>query len=85
MTVRLIRIGNSRGIRLPHALLRRYRLQEGAELQIEERREGLLVRIKHPGTGQSSWEDAYREMATDAAEREEWSDWDATVGDGGEG
>jgi antitoxin MazE len=85
MTVRLIRIGNSRGIRLPHELLRRYHLQEGAELQIEERREGLLVRIGHRGTSQSSWEDAYREMATDSAEREEWSDWDATVGDGGEG
>jgi antitoxin MazE len=85
MTVHLIRIGNSRGIRLPHELLHRYHLQDGAELHIEERREGLLIRIGHQGRGQSSWEDAYREMATDSAEREEWSDWDATVGDGGEG
>jgi antitoxin component of MazEF toxin-antitoxin module len=85
MTVRLIRIGNSRGIRLPHDLLRRYRLQEGAELQIEERREGLLVRIGNKSARRTSWEDAYREMAAESAEQQEWSDWDTTAGDSSEG
>jgi antitoxin component of MazEF toxin-antitoxin module len=81
MTVRLVRIGNSRGIRLPHELLRLYGLREGAELDIEERREGLLVRIRNPVAGRSSWEAAYREQAAEAAEREEWSAWDTISGD----
>jgi antitoxin component of MazEF toxin-antitoxin module len=84
MTARLIRIGNSRGFRLPNELVRLYRLREGDELQLEERREGLLVRMGKPTSGLVSWEDAYRELATDAAEREEWSDWDAAAGDSGE-
>jgi hypothetical protein len=29
-----------------------------------------------------SWEEAYQEMATDAAEQFEWSDWDVLDGDG---
>jgi antitoxin component of MazEF toxin-antitoxin module len=82
MTVRLVRIGNSRGIRLPHELLRLYHLQEGDELDIEERREGLFVRVRNSATGPLSWEAAYQERSTDAAEREEWSAWDTISGDG---
>lgn len=81
MTVRLVRIGNSRGIRLPHELLRLYRLQEGDELDIEERREGLLVRVRNSAAGRSSWEAAYRERSVEAAEQEEWSAWDRISGD----
>jgi antitoxin component of MazEF toxin-antitoxin module len=82
MTVRLVRIGNSRGIRLPHELLRLYRLREGAELEIEKRREGLFVRVRNPAAGCSSWEAAYRECSAEAAEQAEWSAWDAISGDG---
>jgi antitoxin component of MazEF toxin-antitoxin module len=84
MTARLIRIGNSRGFRLPNELVRLYRLHEGDELQLEKRREGLLVRMGKPTAGVATWEDAYRELATEAAECEEWSAWDATAGDSGE-
>lgn len=82
MKVRLIRIGNSKGIRFPSKLLRVYQLKEGAELEIEERREGLLVRIGSPATGRIPWEEAYREMSAEAAERQEWSEWDSTARDG---
>jgi antitoxin component of MazEF toxin-antitoxin module len=81
MTVRLIRIGNSRGIRLPNELIRLYGLREGNELQIEERREGLLLHIGNTPGGVVSWESAYRELAIEDAEQEEWSVWDATSGD----
>jgi len=85
MKARLIRIGNSRGIRFPSRLIKMYRLREGTELEIEERREGLLVRVGKPAAGRLSWEDAYREMSAESAERAEWSAWDATAGDGVEG
>jgi antitoxin MazE len=82
MIVRLVRIGNSRGIRLPREILRLYGLREGAELDIEERREGLLVRVRNSAAGRLSWEAAYLERSTEAAEREEWSAWDTISGDG---
>lgn len=84
MNARLIRIGNSRGFRLPNELVRLYRLREGDEVQLEERREGLLVRMGRPTAGRATWENAYRELATEAAEHEEWSAWDTTAGDRGE-
>jgi antitoxin component of MazEF toxin-antitoxin module len=85
MTTRVTRIGNSRGIQIPRELLDLYGLSDGAELELEERREGILLRVKGRRPARLSWEDAFREMATDAAEREEWPDWDELPGDGLEG
>lgn len=51
-------------------------------MEIEERREGILVRVRNPEAGRSSWEAAYRECSAEAAEREEWSAWDTISGDG---
>ncbi len=85
MKARLVRIGNSQGIRIPKELLSLYDLQEGSELEFDERREGILLRVvKNPG-GMLPWDVAYKEMAEEAAESAEWSEWDATTGDGGEG
>jgi antitoxin component of MazEF toxin-antitoxin module len=81
MTARLIRIGNSRGIRLPQELVRLYNLAEGDALELEERREGILLRVASDSTTKVSWDQAYREMAVELAEREEWAEWDATAGD----
>ena len=63
-------------------MIRLYDLREGAELELEERREGILVRVGKGSRGMIAWREAYREMAAETDEREEWSDWDATVGDG---
>jgi antitoxin component of MazEF toxin-antitoxin module len=84
MKVRLVRIGNSRGIRIPQELLRVYGLQEGAELELEERREGILLSVQRGSRGLLPWKVAYQEMAAESAEAEEWSEWDATAGDGRE-
>ena len=81
----MIRIGNSRGIRIPQALLRLYNLREGALLQLEERREGILLRVAPESGAKVSWEEAYRQMAAEREELEEWSEWDATAGDAREG
>ncbi|MDE2662457.1 MAG: AbrB/MazE/SpoVT family DNA-binding domain-containing protein [Gemmatimonadota bacterium] len=74
-TVKLVAIGNSRGIRLPKVLLRKYGW--GESVVVEEAEDGLILRREtEPRT---SWEDTYRAMA---AEAEDWSDFDVTIADG---
>ena len=73
----MARIGNSRGVRLPAASLRRYRI--GETVLMEERSEGILLRPTGSAVEKLSWEETAREMA---ASHEDWSAWDATVADG---
>ena len=73
--LKVVAIGNSRGVRLPKAVLDKYAIK--GELVLEERAEGLLLRSK--SDKRLSWEDTFREMAK---EREDWSDLDATMADG---
>lgn len=73
--LRLIAIGNSRGIRLPKVMLKKYGWSDS--LIIEETEDGVLLRSR--AANKLSWEDTYREMA---AEREDWSDLDVTLADG---
>jgi len=71
------RIGNSRGVRLPAAALRRYRI--GDEVYMEERSDGILLRPIESAPPRLSWPDTAREMAK---AREDWSAWESTVSDG---
>jgi len=82
---KLVRIGNSRGVRIPQGILRVYGLQEGSELEIEERREGLLLRVAGTAPDPQSWTTAYKEMAAQSSEAREWADWDVMAGDGDAG
>lgn len=75
--LKVARIGNSRGVRLPAASLRRYRI--GETVLMEERSDGILLRPTGPAVEKLSWEETAREMAGD---REEWSAWDAVATDG---
>jgi antitoxin component of MazEF toxin-antitoxin module len=75
--IKVARIGNSRGVRLPAAALRRYRI--GAVVLMEERSEGILLRPAGPVQEKLSWADTAREMAAAA---EDWSAWNSTAGDG---
>lgn len=75
--LKVARIGNSRGVRLPAASLRRYRI--GESVLMEERSEGILLRPTGPAVEKLSWEDTAREMA---ASREDWSAWDTAIADG---
>jgi antitoxin MazE len=73
--IKLIAVGNSRGVRLPRELLRKYGISD--VLILEERAEGILLR----GTSEAkkSLDQTFAEMA---AAQEEWKDWDGTVADG---
>ena len=84
MKARLIRIGNSQGIRIPQKMLRLYQLKEGTLLDLEERQDGILIRRVTNTQDKVPWEVAYREMASESAENGEWADWDAVAGDGRE-
>ncbi len=80
MRTSLIRIGNSRGIRLPQPLIRQCRL--GAEVDLELRN-GKIVISPVPKTRQG-WEEGFKKMAAagddklpeafpaSAWDREEW-------------
>ena len=73
--VKLIAIGNSKGIRIPKVLREKYGWSES--IVAEETEEGILLR--RDASGKLSWKDTYRAMA---ASDEEWSDLDVTVADG---
>jgi antitoxin MazE len=81
MRVQLVRIGNSRGLRVPKQILDLYRIGEGDELELEARPDGIMIKPIPQDKGKLSWADAYKEMADEAAESAEWSLWDATTGD----
>ena len=73
--IKLIPIGNSKGIRIPKALLDKYGWSD--RLTMEELEESIVLRGKEKN--KLSWEETYRAMAD---ESEDWSDFDAVIGDG---
>ena len=73
--VKLISIGNSKGIRLPKVLLEKYGWSDA--LVLEETEEGVFLYSKEKN--KLSWQETYSAMA---AEDEDWSDLDATLADG---
>lgn len=75
--LKVARIGNSRGVRLPASSLKRYAI--GSALIMEERTEGILLRPVAGGAAKLSWEETAREMA---AADEDWSEWEVLDGDG---
>jgi len=77
ITLKVSRIGNSRGVRLPAEVLRRY--QVGDSVIMEERSDGILLRPNRQVDPKLSWEETARAMATSA---EDWGDWDAALPDG---
>ena len=76
--VKLVPIGNSKGVRIPKPLLQKYGLENS--LLLEETDKGLLLRKKE--SEKLSWEETYKAMAY---EKEHWDDFDATLLDGLEG
>jgi len=73
--VKLVPIGNSKGVRIPKALLQKYGMT--SSLSLEETERGLLLRRKKDS--KLSWEDTYKAMAH---EQEDWGDLNAADLDG---
>ena len=68
--LKIVMIGNARGVRLPKALLEKYAVKD--LIIAEEREEGLLLRSR--SDKRLSWDDTFKEMAR---EREDWSGLDS--------
>ena len=76
-TLKVVRIGNSRGVRLPAPLLARYHIKN--QVSAEQRPEGIL--LKSVKDDRFSWEETAKAMA--AEQSGEFADLEkATVADG---
>lgn len=75
--LKVARIGNSRGVRLPAKILDRYGI--GERVIMEERSDGILLRPTPVANAKLSWKDTAREMAS---AKEDWSEWDAAESGG---
>lgn len=75
--LKITRIGNSRGVRIPATTLERYEI--GESVVMEERSDGILLRPVGNAAPKLSWSETATAMAAAA---EDWSEWDVTVADG---
>ena len=73
--LKITRIGNSKGIRIPSRILKKYGFKD--RLLAEERPDELVLR-RTPDT-RLSWRETFEEMAR---EKEDWSAFEAIVADG---
>ena len=73
--IKLVAVGNSRGLRLPRELLRKYSIAD--TLLVEERPDGILLRGNR--LDKVSLEQTFTELA---AVQEDWSDMDVVRSDG---
>ena len=81
ITAKLVRIGNSRGIRLPKAALVQSKLGEVVELEVGLRR--ITIRPHKPVNARAGWDEAFAQMAARGEDRlpeMTWpqTDWDKT-------
>lgn len=77
IVLKVSRIGNSRGIRLPAGMLRKYHITDS--VVAEERSDEIVLRPGRAGRLKLSWQETAKAMA---AAKEDWSEWDAAAGDG---
>jgi antitoxin MazE len=75
--LKVARIGNSRGVRIPAATLKRYHINE--RVVMEERSDGILLRPVGTSRPKLSWDETARAMA---ATVEDWSEWEKVDADG---
>lgn len=79
LKVKIIKIGNSKGIRLPKAIIDQYQLKD--EAAVETREDGLVIRpLDNPRAG---WEASFKKMLqadddrlldTDSGTETEWDE-----------
>ncbi len=73
--IRLVPIGNSKGIRIPKAIIEKYGFKNS--ICFEETERGILLRQKDES--KMSWDATFKAMAK---ENENWEDFDGVLLDG---
>lgn len=76
--LKIVQIGNSKGIRLPKSIIEKYGFTDS--LRVETAEDGIFLRSKK--SDKLSWDETYKAMKD---EDENWDDLDITVNDGLEG
>ena len=77
MELKITKIGNSRGVRIPADVLRQYAFMDAAVMVAGV--DGILLRPKQNADEKMSWEETAKAMA---AAQEDWSEWDSLAADG---
>jgi antitoxin component of MazEF toxin-antitoxin module len=77
IVLKVTRIGNSRGIRIPAKMLRKYHITDS--VIAEEKSDEIVLRPRRASRQKLSWKETANAMA---AVKEDWTDWDVTSGDG---
>ena len=86
MTVKLIQIGNSMGLRLPKSMIRQFNLDQGdIELKVEDN--GIMILpVKSRVAPRKDWDKLFKEAIANGFNADEdvkeFSDWDTTLSDG---
>ena len=75
-TLKVVSIGNSKGVRLPRTLLQRYRI--GSNVRVETTDKGIL--LSSISDKKKSWEETFTAMSV--ANNDNFSDLDTVIGDG---
>ena len=75
MRISLVKIGNSRGIRLPKAVVEQAQLTDELDLEVCE---GAII-IRSAKQAREAWEEAA--IACHASGEDRLDDWDATTSD----
>ena len=76
--LKVVAIGNSRGVRIPSRLIQRYGIED--ELELLETTEGLVLRPVR--SGKLSFEESFRQMAADAEALSGADSLEGTLADG---
>jgi antitoxin MazE len=78
-TLKVVRIGNSRGVRLPAQLLAQYRIRDSVEVECTAG--GIVLRPRRDA--RLSWDETFKAMRLEQeAKGDEFADFEATSGDG---
>ena len=77
VVLKVSRIGNSRGVRLPAGLLRKYHITD--TIVAEEKTDEIVLRPGRASRPKLSWEETAKAIA---AAKEDWSEWESTAADG---
>ena len=77
VVLKVSRIGNSRGIRLPAGMLRKYHITD--TVIAEEMSDEIVLRAGRTKAQKLSWEETAKAMSRT---KENWAEWDAVQADG---
>ena len=79
MQTNIVQIGNSKGVRIPKALLEQLKFEQAVEFEITP--EGLLLRpVRQPKTviPREGWAEMFENALAEGDNSEDFSDWNQT-------